>query len=106
MSKKRRIRRRTSRKELNDSGFPIVAAIVFVFCLALGVYSYNLKTQSRLLEERKNDLEAQIAQEEERAKELEEFEKYTKTKKYMEEVARERLGLVYPDEILVQPTNK
>ena len=30
----------------------------------------------------------------------EEFEAYTQTKKYVEEVAKERLGLVYEDEIL------
>ena len=79
--------------------------IVIVFCIVLGVYSLNLKKESNQLEEKKQTLEAQIQQEEDRTKELEELEKYTKTKKYMEEVAREKLGLVYPDEILIQPSN-
>lgn len=79
--------------------------IVIVFCIVLGVYSLNLKKESNQLEEKKQALEAQIQQEEDRTKELEELEKYTKTKKYMEEVAREKLGLVYPDEILIQPSN-
>ena len=30
------------------------------------------------------------------------FEKYTKTKKFIVEIAREKLGLVYEDEILIQ----
>ena len=51
-------------------------------------------------------MENQIAAEEQRTKELEELEKYMQTKKYMEEVAKEKLGLVYPDEILIQPDNK
>ena len=34
--------------------------------------------------------------------ELEEYEKYTKTAKYVEEVAKEKLGLVYEDEIIFQ----
>lgn len=79
--------------------------IVIVFCIVLGIYSLNLKKESNQLEEKKQTLEAQIQQEEDRTKELEELEKYTKTKKYMEEVAREKLGLVYPDEILIQPSN-
>ena len=28
------------------------------------------------------------------------------TKKYMEDVAKSKLGLVYPDEILIEPENK
>ena len=37
--------------------------------------------------------------------EIEEFEKYTHTKKYIEEVARDRLGLVYEGEILFKDEN-
>ena len=47
----------------------------------------------------------QIVAEEERAKEIEEFEKYTQTKKYVEEVARDKLGLVYEGEILFKDEN-
>ena len=35
-----------------------------------------------------------------KAEEIEELKKYVQTKKYVEEVAKERLGLVYEDEIL------
>ena len=42
----------------------------------------------------------QIAEEEKRTEEIEEFRKYTKTKKYAEEVAKDKLGLVYDGEIL------
>ena len=41
--------------------------------------------------------------EEERARELEEYKIYVKTKQYAEEVAKEKLGLVNPDEILLKP---
>ena len=40
---------------------------------------------------------------EERKAELEEYEKYVQTKKYVEEVAREKLGLVYENEIIFKP---
>ena len=45
-------------------------------------------------------LEQQIAEEEKRTEEIEEFRKYTKTKKYAEEVAKDRLGLVHEGEII------
>ena len=38
--------------------------------------------------------------EEKRAEEIEEYGKYTKTKKYAEEIAKEKLGLVNEDEIV------
>ena len=36
---------------------------------------------------------------------LDEFEKYTQTKMYIEEVARDKLGLVYEGEILFKDEN-
>ena len=36
----------------------------------------------------------------ERAEEIEALEAYTKTKKYVEDVAKDKLGLVYEDEVI------
>lgn len=35
--------------------------------------------------------------------ELKDYESYVKSKDYTEEVAREKLGLVYPNEIIFEP---
>jgi cell division protein DivIC len=48
---------------------------------------------------------AQIADEDARTLELEELATYTKTKKYAEEVAKDKLGLVYENEIIFQESN-
>ena len=45
-------------------------------------------------------MNAQILEEEERANEIEEYRKYTQTKGFVEEVAKDKLGLVYEGEIL------
>lgn len=84
----------------------MIACIVFVFCACVGMKTMDLKRQSAELAERKAALEKQKESEEQRTKELEELEKYMQTKKFVEEVAKEKLGLVYPDEILIQPSNK
>ena len=55
------------------------------------------------LTKRMQQLEAQLRDEEERTKKLEEYKVYVKTKQFAEEVAKEKLGLVNPDEILLKP---
>ena len=47
----------------------------------------------------------EIAAEEARAEEIAEYEKYTQTKKYVEEIAKEKLGLVYEGEIIFKDGN-
>ena len=37
---------------------------------------------------------------EQRAEEIEEYKQYTKSREYIEEVAREKLGLVYEGEVI------
>lgn len=51
-------------------------------------------------------LGAQIEAEQARAEQIEEFGKYTQTKAYVEEVAKDKLGLVYEGEILFRKTIK
>ena len=41
-----------------------------------------------------------------RARELEEYRVYVQTKQYIEEIAKQKLGLVNPDEILLKPAPK
>ena len=41
-----------------------------------------------------------VVVEEVRAEEIEQYRKYTRTKRYVEEVAKDKLGLVYEGEIL------
>lgn len=47
-------------------------------------------------------LNAQIEAENTRMEQIEEYRKYTQTKAYVEEVAKDKLGLVYEGEILFQ----
>ncbi len=60
----------------------------------------QLKQKNYAYQAREEALMEAIAEEERRAEEIEEFESYTKTKKYVEDVAKDKLGLVYEDEII------
>ena len=76
-----------------------LVSIAVVMLLVVVTFS-GFKLQQKLDQQKELALQEQIEAEEERAKEIEEYEKYTQTKKYIEEVARDKLGLVYEGEIL------
>ena len=69
--------------------------LIFVFVASLSLRVSNANKQERIAE-----LESQIEAEKDKAEEIEEYGKYVQTKKYAEEVAKEKLGLVYEDEII------
>ena len=46
-----------------------------------------------------------IEAEQARTEEIKEYEKYTQTKKYVEEIAKNKLGLVYEGEIIFKDVN-
>lgn len=70
----------------------IGAAFVILLHGAQDDYDRKLEEKERLIRLK--------AQEMERTEEIEQYRAYVKTRGYMEEVAREVLGLVYKDEIL------
>jgi len=90
-------RRKKIRRHLGS--FAIVGVVllllVFVSVASLSLRASNVNKQEKIAE-----LESQIEAEEKKSEELEEYSKYVQTKKYAEEVAKEKLGLVYEDEII------
>lgn len=63
----------------------------------------SLKQADLDYRQKEADLARQVQDEENRTRELEEYKIYVQTKQYAEEVAKEKLGLVNPDEILLKP---
>ena len=94
---------RDQRKHLRAMG--ILLIVMAVFCVT-AIGSLQLKQKNQTYQNREAALEKQIAGETERSKEIEDLETYTKTKKYVEDVAKEKLGLVYEDEILFKASGK
>lgn len=83
-----------------------VTAVVLIFALVLGVRINSLKAKEQQYIEKEQAILARVAEEEERAKTLEEYRVYIQTKQYVEKVAKEKLGLVNPDEILLRPSGE
>lgn len=59
--------------------------------------------QEKEYEKQITQLKKEKKEADKRAEELKEYEEYVKTDEYIEEVAREKLGLVYKDEIIFEP---
>ena len=81
----------------------VLGVTMVVLCLAVAVNAKGstLKKSDLDYQQKEKQLEEQVREEEERTKKLEEYK--VKTKQFAEEVAKEKLGLVNPDEILLKP---
>ena len=91
-------RRRPSRS--NRRGMVAIAAVVMVLLVGLLVQSQKLSAQNVKYTEKKANLEQQIKDEEMRAEDIENMKDYIDSPEYIEKIARDKLGLVYKDEIL------
>ena len=79
--------------------------MVLSLAVVVQIKGSSLKSIDREYEIRLENLTARKEEEEQRALDLEEERKYVQTKEYIKEVAKEKLGLVDPDEILLKPAN-
>ncbi len=90
---------RSKRLRKHLGSFAIVG-VVFLMLIFVSVASLSLRASNANKQKRIAELEAQIEAEEQKSEEIEEYSKYVQTKKYAEEVAKDKLGLVYEDEII------
>lgn len=95
-------RRRVAYRKRNQNRFSmfLVSLVVLMIMIVVAVKSVEIQDKIDAKSAEQQLLEEQIAAEESRTLEIEEFGKEVQTKGYIEDVAREKLGLVYEDEIL------
>ena len=78
----------------------LVSLVIVMILVLVGVQSATLRDKINAKQAEAAQLDAEMAAEEKRALEIEALGKEVQTKGYIENVAREKLGLVYEDEIL------
>lgn len=83
----------------------LVTLVVLMILVVVSVKSMELRKKLDTYTAREQALQEQIDSELDRAEEIEEYGKYTQTKKYVEEVAKDKLGLVYEGEIIFKEEN-
>jgi len=103
---KRRIKKHENQKKDRwGNRLAIIGATIVVFSLGIvvNIKSVSLKKKDQEYQQKEAALERLVQQEKERTDELEQYREYVQSKQYIEEIAKQKLGLVKPDEILLKP---
>ena len=87
----------------NRRGMIMIIVVVCIIITALAVKCRSLTDKNDAYAHQIAMLEEKISEEQGRGENIESFRKYSRTNAYVEKVAREKLGLVYPDEVIFQP---
>jgi cell division protein FtsB len=94
-----------SRGVQNKAGILWISVVMLILFTVVTIKGVGLSQKAQDLQTKEASLKAQIEAEESRTEEIAEFEKYTHTRKYIEDTAKDKLGLVYPGEIIFKNTD-
>ncbi len=93
------------RRFQNRAGIVWASIVVLILVTVVSIKSVGLLHKVSELQAKEVSLQQQLEQEQKRSEEVAEYEKYTETRKYIEDTARDKLGLVYPGEIIFKNEN-
>lgn len=87
-----------------NSGLAMIGITIVIGLIAGSVYmdEKDMRAQEKMYIEREATLNRETEEEELRTKTLNERKKYVATNQYIQEVAKEKLGLLNPDEVLIK----
>lgn len=91
-----------SRRKKTRSGMGFVFLAVAVILVVMMVKKSDLDKRLGELREEKAKFEQEVAGLEEEEKEIEEYRNYVNSDEYIEDIARKKLGLIYPDEYVFE----
>lgn len=92
--------RRQNLKQQNNFSMFLVTVVIISILFIVFVSRQRLQNKIDTLSKTQERLELLLEEEKTKQMEIEEFEKYVQTKKYIETIAKEKLGLVYDGEII------
>lgn len=103
MNKKKKRNIRMKRRILHHrlSIFSI-CFVIAVLAVTLSVASISSHKKNENYKAQETELSKQLETEEEKAEEIDELGKHVGSKEYIEDVARDKLGLAYPNETLFE----
>ncbi len=100
------VRQAAHRKKANNRfAMTLITTVVLMITIVVAVKCAELSRKVTEYEAREAQLQAEIEEQQARAEELVEYEKYTHTMKYIEDIAKSKLGLVYDGEIIFKEEN-
>ena len=91
---------RRRRRQKRKTGMGFLFFLVLAIFGTINIAKARLDDRRAALLIRQQELERNIADAQEESSNIAELDAYVQTKKFIEETAREKLKLVYPDDIL------
>ncbi len=93
-------REASQKRQQNRLGIVMIALVVFMLFVVLFIRSISLREKQEVLDTREQCLFEKITEEQQNKEQLDELRRYMQTNKFIEETARQKLGLVYDDEVI------
>lgn len=91
---------RKRRRRKNRAGLYLVMLVAALFVGTLAVHGYTLRANCQKLATEQSNLKEKKKSLEKEQEDIKEQAEYRKTDQYVEDVAREKFGLVYDNEII------
>lgn len=88
------------RKDNNRAGKLCISMILVAFVAVMSIQIVRVYQKDLEYAAQQAELEAQLEEETARQQELEQYEAYTKSQQYVEDIAKSKLGLAYDNEII------
>ena len=79
-----------------------ISGVVVLLAVVLSIGSISMQEKNRAYKAQEAELQEKIAAEIAREEAISELEEYVGTDEYVEDVAKEKLGLINPNEIIFQ----
>ena len=93
-------RYRKRKKKETRMGKLCVSGIVFMFLIVMSIQIVKLYKEDQTYIAKEKELNEQLEDATEEQQQLADYEQYTQSQQYIEEVAKSKLGLVYNNEIV------
>lgn len=88
------------KKNNNRAGKICISMIVLAFVAVMSVQIVKIHQKDQEYLAKQKQLEGELTNEEDRQAELKEYETYTKSQQYIEDLAKSKLGMAYDNEIV------
>lgn len=100
IKQKRKANRQQKRLSRHKRSILCISSVIILLVAVVSVSSVALQTKNKAYIAQEQELQEQIDEEKARAQEIEELEQYVGTDEYVEQTAKDKLGLVHEGEII------
>ena len=100
IKQKSRRRRQKKRVQRHKRRVLAISSVILLLLVMVSINGITLRAKEKSYVAQETELKKQIKEEKNRASKIDELEDYVGTDEYVEDVAREKLGLVHEGEII------